>query len=182
MVHIRVNAGQLAREHWAHEDGGRVVGEVCHFVDLARSLVNSPIETVWAKALPDCLAYNRDNLVANLSFEDGSMANIVYVANGDKAVPKEFVEVFSGGSTARLDDFRVLELVRNGRTHKFKSRRDKGHQCELELTVEAICRSGSAPIPFKELVEVTEATFRIAEAVGIPLEPSVEPESIVQSA
>lgn len=182
MVHIRINAGQLAREHWAHEDGGRVVGEVCHFVDLARSLVNSPIETVWAKALPDCLAYNRDNLVANLSFEDGSMANIVYVANGDKAVPKEFVEVFSGGSTARLDDFRVLELVRNGRTHKFKSRRDKGHQCELELTVEAICRSGSAPIPFKELVEVTEATFRIAEAVGIPLEPSVEPESIVQSA
>jgi predicted dehydrogenase/threonine dehydrogenase-like Zn-dependent dehydrogenase len=182
MIHIRINAGQLTREHWAHEAGGRVVGELCHFVDFSRTLVNSPVETAWARALPDNSVYNRDNLVANLSFEDGSMANIVYVANGDKAVPKEFFEVFCGGSIARLDDFRVLELVRNGRARKFKSKRDKGHQRELELTVEAISKNDPAPIPFKELVEVTEATFRIAEAIGIPLERIVEPESIVQPA
>jgi predicted dehydrogenase/threonine dehydrogenase-like Zn-dependent dehydrogenase len=182
MIHIRINAGQLTREHWAHEAGGRVVGELCHFVDFARTIVNSPVETAWARALLDSPVYNRDNLVANLSFEDGSMANIVYVANGDKVVPKEFFEVFCGGSTARLDDFRVLELVRNGRTRKFKCKRDKGHQRELELTVEAITKNDPAPIPFKELVEVTEATFRIAEAIGIPLERVVEPESIVQPA
>lgn len=180
MIHIRINAGSLAGGHWAHENGGRVVGEVCHFVDVARFLTNSPIENVWASALPDNCAYNRDNLVANLTFEDGSIANIVYVANGDKAVPKEFYEVFCGGSIARLDDFRLLELVRNGHTQRFKSKLDKGHQRELELVVEAISEGKPAPIPFHQIVEVTETTFRIAEAIGVPLERAVEPESIQQ--
>ena len=179
MIHMRINAGNLPGEHWAHENGGRVVGEVCHFVDFARWLVNCPIESVWASAMPDNSAYNRDNLVTNLVFEDGSIANIIYVANGDKAVSKEFYEVFCGGSIARLDDFRGLELVRNGRTHEFKSRRDKGHQRELELVVDAISKCKAAPIPFCQLAEVTEAIFRIAEAIGVPLERAVESESIV---
>jgi predicted dehydrogenase len=180
MIHMRINAGHLAGGHWAHENGGRVVGEVCHFVDFARFLANSPIQSVWASSLPDNSTYNRDNLVAILTFQDGSIANIVYVANGDKAVPKEFYEVFCGGSIARLDDFRVLELARNGHTNKLKSKRDKGHQRELEILVEAISKNKTAPIPFSELIEVTEATLRIAEAIGVPLEHSVESESMIQ--
>jgi threonine dehydrogenase-like Zn-dependent dehydrogenase/predicted dehydrogenase len=171
MIHIRINAGLLPREHWTHSDGGRIVGEMCHFVDFARALVNCPIENVSATALPDGTTYSRDNVVANLKFVDGSIANIVYVANGDKSIPKEFYEMFCGGAVARLDDFRSLELVRNRRFHRFRFKRDKGHHQELELTIEGVKNGGPAPIPFAELVEVTDATFRVAEAIGVSLEP-----------
>src|SRR5207253_5962345 len=95
MINVRVNAGYLPLDHWtqAKGDGGRIIGEFCHFVDWARSVVNKRIQTVTAHALPDGSRYNRDNVAATLSFFDGSIANLTYVANGDKSVPKEYFEV-----------------------------------------------------------------------------------------
>ncbi len=166
MVHVRVNAGHLPLEHWTHEDGGRIVGEFCHFVDWVRFVVDSSIETVQASALPDGTRYQRDNVASTLRFQDGSIANLLYLANGDKTVPKEYFEVFCEGSVARLEDFRVLSLTRNGKTRQIKLKRDKGHSRELELTVEAIRSGQSAPIPFQQLVEVTEATFAVHRAIA----------------
>jgi polar amino acid transport system substrate-binding protein len=179
MIHIRINAGLLPFDHWTHNDGGRIVGEMCHFVDFARSLVNCPIVRVSANALPDGATYCHDNLVANLVFSDGSIANIIYVSNGDKRIPKEFYEIFCGGAVARLDDFRSLELSHNRQLQKFKFKRDKGHSQELQLTLDAVRNGGPAPISFAELVEVTDATFRVAEAVGVSLEPLIESSTMV---
>ncbi len=123
------------------------------------------MRTITAAALPDAGRYNRDNLTATLSFEDGSIANLVYVANGDRAVGKEYFEVFCGSSIARLDDFKTLELARDGKTKTFPGHRDKGHRREMEITVEAMKQGQDAPISFAELVEVTEATFAIEEAI-----------------
>jgi polar amino acid transport system substrate-binding protein len=169
LVHIRVNAGYIPREHWAQQaTGGRIVGELCHFIDWARSVVGQRIASVSATALPDGSRYYRDNLAAMLSFADGSVANLLYLANGDQAVPKEYFEVFCEGSVVRLNDFRTLELVRNGKKHTLKAAQDKGHRTELELTVEAILRGEPAPIPFEEIGEVTETTFQIEEALARP--------------
>jgi predicted dehydrogenase/threonine dehydrogenase-like Zn-dependent dehydrogenase len=167
LVHVRVNAGFIASSHWVHHksDGGRIVGELCHFIDWARFVIKSPIQRVVATALPDGSRYNRDNLAATLSFADGSIANIVYVANGDKSVAKEFFEVFCEGGVARLDDFRSLELVRDSKTRRIKSAHDKGHHKEVQLTLDAIRGGGDAPIPFEELAEVTEATLAITESI-----------------
>jgi predicted dehydrogenase/threonine dehydrogenase-like Zn-dependent dehydrogenase len=167
LVHIRCNAGFVPRSNWVQdpENGGRIVGELCHFVDWARAVVGCPIQTLTAAALPDAGRYNRDNITVTIRFEDGSVANMVYVANGDRAVAKEYFEVFCGGGIARLDDFRTLSLSRNGKTETHKGGRDKGHRREVELTVEAMKRGKEAPIPFAELVEVTEATFSIEEAI-----------------
>jgi hypothetical protein len=101
-----------------------------------------------------------------LRFQDGSIANLLYLANGDKAVAKEYFEVFSESSIARLEDFRILSLTRNGKTERIKLKRDKGHRPQLKLTLEAIRSGRPAPIPFQELVEVTEATFAIHEAIA----------------
>jgi predicted dehydrogenase/threonine dehydrogenase-like Zn-dependent dehydrogenase len=170
IVHIRVNAGYIPREHWAQQaTGGRIVGEVCHFVDWARALVAQPIRSLSAAALPDGSRYHHDNLAVTIEFGDGSIANLLYLANGDKAVPKEFFEVFCEGAVARLDDFRVLELVRKGKKKTFKSAQDKGHRKELERMVEAIFRGQPSPISFDEICEVTEATLQIEEALGKPL-------------
>ncbi len=90
---------------------------------------------------------------------------ILYAANGDRAVAREYFEVFCGGSIARMDDFKTLSLSRDGKTETFKGGRDKGHRREMELTIEAMERGKDAPIPFAELIEVTEATFAVEEAI-----------------
>lgn len=167
LVHIRCNAGFIPRTSWVQdpEHGGRVVGELCHFVDWARAVVGCAVRSLTAAALPDVGRYNGDNLTVTISFEDGSVANLVYVANGDKAVGKEYFEIFCGGSIARMDDFKVLSLSRGGKIKTSRCSQDKGHSREMELTIDAMKQGKVAPIPFDELVEVTEVTFAIEEAI-----------------
>jgi predicted dehydrogenase/threonine dehydrogenase-like Zn-dependent dehydrogenase len=167
LVHIRCNAGFIPRSSWVQdpENGGRIVGELCHFVDWARAVVGCPMQTITAAALPDAGRYNRDNVTVIIGFNDGSVANLLYVANGDRAVAKEYFEVFCGSSVARIDDFKVLYLSHGGRTQTSKGGQDKGHRREVELTVEAMRHGSPAPIPFEELIEVTEATFAVEDAI-----------------
>jgi polar amino acid transport system substrate-binding protein len=167
MIQVRVNAGYLPLDNWIQQatEGGRIIGELCHFVDWSRYLVGAPIRRVTAAAMANCGRYNQDNVAATLSFADGSVATILYAANGDAAAGKEFYEVFCEGSVARLNDFRELDLIRGGKSKRQKSARDKGHRAELESTINAMLSGAQAPIAFEEMVEVTEATFLIAEAI-----------------
>ena len=169
MINVRVNAGYLPLDHWTQrqEDGGRIIGEFCHFVDWARAVVNRPVQTVTAHALPDGSRYNRDNVAATLSFSDGSIADLIYVANGDKSVPKEYFEVFCEGAAGIINDFCTLELSRDGKTVSTKSRRDKGHNREIELTINAMRNGGPSPIPFEDLVEVTKACFAVHQSISV---------------
>src|SRR5882762_882999 len=165
MIHVRVNAGFMPHDHWIQAQGGRIVGEFCHFVDWARSVIGFPIQSVTASGLPNGTQFAADNVAVTLRFADGSVANLLYLANGDRSIPKEFFEVFCQGAIARLDDFRTLELARNGKVQKFKSLQDKGHRRELQLTIEAVRDGKPSPISFEELIEVTEATFLVEQAV-----------------
>jgi len=168
MVHIRVNAGYIPHDHWAQRstEGGRIVGELCHFVDWARFIVSSPIVAVSANALPDGTRYNRDNVVATLSFSDGSIANLLYLANGDKSIPKEHLEVFCEGRVGCIRDFCTLELTRGGKTKRTRATRDKGHNREIQATVQAMRSGGQSPISFEELAEVSEASIAILESIA----------------
>ncbi len=169
VVQIRVNAGYLPNDHWVQRNssgGGRILGELCHFVDWARCVVDRDMISVAANALPDAARYNRDNVVATLKFKDGSIATIAYLANGDRSVPKEQFEVFCEGKVGRIDDFCTLELARDGKTRRNKARRNKGHEREIELTVQAIRRGDGSPIPVEELMDVSEATIAIEEAIA----------------
>jgi len=164
MIQIRINAGYIPLDHWTHRDGGRIVGEFCHFVDWARAVVGKPITEVGARFLPNGNRYCNDNVSVTLQFADGSVATVQYLANGDKSVAKEWYEVFCGGGVAQLDNFTSLELYRNGRKQERKGAADKGHQREIELTLNALREGQPPPIPFSELVEVTRATFLVQEA------------------
>jgi len=128
MIHVRVNAGFMPHDHWIQAQGGRIVGEFCHFVDWARSVIGFPIQSVSASGLRNGTQFAADNVTVTLKFADGSVANLLYLANGDRSIPKEFFEVFCQGAIARLDDFRTLELARNGKIQKFKSLQDKGNR------------------------------------------------------
>ena len=117
-LHYRINAGYLPPDHWVNDreqGGGRIVGEVCHFVDLLMFLAASPIVEVDARAVGNSARYSGSNVLISLRFANGSEGTISYLANGDRSFSKERIEVFGGGSTAVLEDFRRLELVRAGK-------------------------------------------------------------------
>jgi predicted dehydrogenase len=176
-LQYRVNAGFMARDHWVNDSeqgGGRILGEVCHFVDFLTFLAGAlPIE-VQARSVTSLEQYSDDNVIVSLRFANGSQGTISYLANGDRSYSKERVEVFGGGAVAVLEDFRRLELVRHGRKQTFRSRlrQDKGHRGELEAFAAAVCGRGEPPIPLHEIVSTTLATLRAVEsrASGQPVE------------
>ena len=117
------------------------------------------------EALPDGGRYHEDNVSIRLTFPDGSIGVLDYLANGDKSYPKERVEVFCGGRIAVLDDFRALETVQNGRRKRLKAAQDKGWKDEWVTFAKAIREGGEPPIPYQQLVAVTEASFRAIESL-----------------
>jgi len=170
-LHYRINAGHLPPDHWVNDreqGGGRILGEVCHFVDTLMFLAASPIIEVEARAVGNSGRYSGDNVLVALHFANGSEGTISYLANGDRAFSKERIEVFGGGSTAVLVDFRRLELVRDGRTETVRSRwrQDKGHRAEWAAFVQSVLRQSEAPIRFEELVCSTLATLRVNESAA----------------
>lgn len=170
VMNYRVNAGFLPASHWVQDretGGGRIVGESCHFIDLMTFLCGSKPVRVFATATPDTGRYRSDNLTMQLAFANGSAGVITYVANGDKSFAKERLEVFAQGKMAILDDFRLVELVSNGRRKKVRSgwRRDKGHLLEWNAMVEALLNGKSSPISFEEIVSITLATFRALDSL-----------------
>ncbi len=168
-LHYRVNAGFIPADHWLNDPeqgGGRVIGEVCHFVDFLTFLAGAaPIE-VQAHSLANPGKYSNDNVVCSLRFADGSQGTISYLANGDKSYSKERVEVFGGGAVAVLEDFRRLDLVSRGQKQVYRSllRQDKGHGGEWEAFVAALRTGRDSPIPFAEIVTTMLATFALEKS------------------
>ena len=168
-IHYRVNAGFIASDHWVNDPelgGGRILGEVCHFVDFLCFVAGScPVE-VQAQSVGNAGQYSMDNIVAQLRFANGTLGTITYVASGDKSGSKERLEVFGGASVAILEDFRQLELVRNGRkrTERAHVVQDKGHRAEMHAFVDALLGETEPPIPFEEIVGSTLATLRLHNA------------------
>ena len=178
VMHYRVNAGYIPREHWVHhprEGGGRILGEVCHFVDQLMFLAGALPVAVRAHALPNNGRYSSDNVVVNLQFANESIATITYVANGDRGFSKERLEVFGGGAVGVLEDFRSLELVR-GRRRIMRSRlkQDKGHLGEWQALKAAMSSGKPFPVPFHEIVASSLATMAILDSLRTGSEIEVD--------
>jgi predicted dehydrogenase/threonine dehydrogenase-like Zn-dependent dehydrogenase len=181
VVHIRVNAGYIPREHWIQDPnvgGGRLIGEACHFVDLACALACA--DPVEAHAIgvekPGVSPLLNDNVCISLRFANGSVASIVYTADGAKAQAKEHVEVFGGGRSAVIDDFRSAEFF-DGDTGHRRTRaasQDKGQAAMLKAWIEGI-RSGTPAAPASTLIAVSAATIAAVESMTVGGPVAVEP-------
>jgi predicted dehydrogenase/threonine dehydrogenase-like Zn-dependent dehydrogenase len=186
-IHYRVNAGYIPADHWVNDPeqgGGRILGEVCHFVDFLCFLAGACPFEVQAHIVGNPGHYSMDNIVASLKFANGTLGTISYLASGDKSASKERVEVFGGGSVAILEDFRRLELVHNGRKKitRARWRQDKGHKAEMRAFVDALLGKTPPPVSFEQVVGSTLATLRLQNAcqTGQPL--SVQLSEFVASA
>jgi polar amino acid transport system substrate-binding protein len=163
----RVNAGRIPREHWtqnAEEGGGRIVGEVCHFIDLMQFLTGAPPVSVFAEPVSakSSKIVDADSVFITLRFADGSNGAVAYVSEGDKGLAKERLEIFGAGRVFVLDDFRRATLYKDGREKQVALKmQDKGQQAQ----VRAICKRTSAPIGVDELAATTRATFRVLDSL-----------------
>lgn len=167
-AHYRINAGYLPPDHWTQDPnlgGGRIIGEACHFIDFITFLVGATPISVTAHALPDCGKYSEDNVSMTFTFPDGSIGVVDYLANGDKSFPKERVEVFCGGTVAVLDDFVSLQITKDGKMKEERGAQDKGWVNEWKAFVKSIREGGEPPIPYEQLIGVTNSTYAVVESL-----------------
>jgi polar amino acid transport system substrate-binding protein len=170
VIQYRVNAGYLPKTHWvqdAIEGGGRILGEVCHFVDVMQYLTGAVPTRVYAEAVSCQLpsVVNPDNVNITLAFSDGSLGAITYVALGDAALGKERIEIFGGNAVAIVDDFCVAELYKNHKRVKKLRHKGKGHAEEVREFIDALRTGRPSPISFDSLVLTTLTTLRINESL-----------------
>jgi polar amino acid transport system substrate-binding protein len=145
VMRYRVSVQPLPPKHWINDPqtgGGRIVGEVCHFIDFLRFAARSRPVSVFAQA------FGAENVQVALRFEDGSMGSIDYFNVADAALNKERFEAFGGGKQVVLEDFR-----------------DKGQAEEVRQFVQAVKQGGPMPIPLDEIVDTTRATLAVLESI-----------------
>jgi polar amino acid transport system substrate-binding protein len=167
----RVNAGRIAKEHWtqnAEEGGGRIVGEVCHFIDLMQYLTGAPPVYLFAESISakSSKIVDADSVFITLRFADGSNGSVAYLAEGDKGLAKERVEIFGAGRVFVLDDFRRATLYKDGREEQVTLKaQDKGQQEQVRAVCVSVLQGGAAPISLDELAATSRATFRVLDSL-----------------
>jgi len=169
-INYRVNAGVIPKEVWIQDrsiGGGRIIGEVCHFIDTCSYLIGSSVVSVYATTVQknDQSIPNEDNVNIVLNYENGSTATISYFAYGDNSMPKEQIEAFGNGISMQLNDFRELTIYSGAKAKKEKSaNQDKGFVNEFKAFKVSV-ESGVPAIGFDSIYNTTKTTFKILDAI-----------------
>ncbi|MFQ5964064.1 MAG: bi-domain-containing oxidoreductase [Candidatus Scalinduaceae bacterium] len=180
VINYRINAGFVSLDHWVHseeEGGSRVIGEICHFVDMMQCLTGSNPIRVYAERISanNRTSLNSDNLVIALKFADGSVGNIVYSASGDKAFSREQVEVFCEGKTIVINDYRRTDFYFEGKKKSFKtSNQEIGYKEELQHFSEVIKGKSDQELLFDEIFYSTLTVFKINESLDSGKQKNIE--------
>lgn len=173
VVNIRVNAGAIPADHWIQdpkEGGGRLIGEGCHFIDLASALLQQNPQTVYAVGAMQShkSALLNDNVIITLTYPDGSIASISYVADGAKAMSKEYIEMFGGGRSAIINDFREAVLY-SGDNQVISNKlpaQDKGQKNMLTAWIDGL-KNGRPCVSYDCLMANGLATILAVESMTI---------------
>lgn len=174
VINIRVNAGFIPKDHWTQLEevgGGRIVGEMCHFIDLMQFFTDARPVSVFADSInsSNTQIMTDDNSTVVVKFDNGAIGNLIYLANGDKSLPKEYIEVFGGGITGIIHDFRNGVIHRNNKSTKLKLS-GKGHKQEVQAFLKSILRGIESPLSFESIYDTTRTTFKIQDSLktGLP--------------
>ena len=161
-VIYRMNAGYIPLDHWVHEDGGRIVGEACHIVDLMTYFTGAKIASVAYESLNPAndRISSTDNKAISLRYEDGSLATIHYFAVGNNQLSKEYMELHFDGKSIVMDDYRSLQAFGASIKPIKTDRSEKGHLEEMEAVYEWLTgRAKQPPIELWDLFQTTEITL-----------------------
>lgn len=173
LFQYRVNAGPSPKEGWygdrSHQ-GGRFNGEGGHFIDTASWWLGAVPVSVSARATGD----DPDNLTVVINYDNGSVASISYMTQGDPRYPKELIEVAAHGTMGKLDNFTAAEFWRGGKRQRWRGSLDKGQKTEMAAFVEAVLAGAAMPVPFATLIETTAATLAVERSVATGMTVSLQ--------
>lgn len=147
-------AGVLDKNHWLSNvaiSGGRIIGEVCHFIDLASFLCNSKVSEVCTNAMHNC----EDDVTILLKFENGSAASINYFTNGSKAYDKERVEIYTCGKTLIIENWKKLTGFGFKNFTSISMPQDKGHYQQFKQWYLTIQHAKEPLISFESIYNTT---------------------------
>lgn len=170
MVNYRVNAGIIPPDVWIQDrevGGGRIIGEVCHFIDFSSFLIGSELYEVQAMCVETANAslIAEDNVSISIRYRDGSVAHVFYVAVGAADLAKEYCEVYADESTAIMDNFCSTVCMGKRGKKKLKGKQAKGFAEEISAFLWAVRDGGMAPIEFQSIVNTTACTFAVLESL-----------------
>jgi predicted dehydrogenase/threonine dehydrogenase-like Zn-dependent dehydrogenase len=174
VVNYRVNAGFVPSSRWSQDPkvgGGRVIHECCHFFDFFNFLLGpgEPRIVADSAGVTGANSVARDNVSVSLRYPDGSLATLLYVAMGGKAMERERIEVHGQKSSMVNDDFKDLLAYGDAKQTVALPRPDKGHTKELEELAKLVRGAKSSIISTEDVFLATELTFRVDEALrGTP--------------
>lgn len=176
-IHFRFVTADIPKDVWVHDlevGGGRLIGEACHAIDTAIAIADSPVVKVYAEALPTGAPATDDRVVIVMRHDNGCVSNLQYEAGGDRAGPKERVEVFGAGQSAMCEDWGRLELWKNGQREVASGDGDKGTAGELTSFLQTAKHGGEWPIPWEHLASGAWAAIAAVESIGTgaPIEVS----------
>ncbi|KQS32761.1 bi-domain-containing oxidoreductase [Dyadobacter sp. Leaf189] len=167
-VTVTVNAGSLPADSWLKDPaigGGRILGEACHFIDLVTCLTQSRVTAVCSNAMRNQTGQADENVSILLGYLNGSAGVVNYFSNGSSKYQKERVEVFSGGCTLVLDDFKFLVGYGFKNFNKLSVGKDKGHKRQFSQFSQDKKNINLAEISIAEVVNTTRATFAAVESL-----------------
>lgn len=169
IVNYRMNAGYVPPESWVHgeEGGGRNIGEACHIYDLFNFLTDARVASISAVAARSDGAQwqANDNFVATVTYEDGSVCTLTYTALGDRAFPKEQMEIFSDGKVLVLDDYRELKVFGSKAAGWISKVQNKGPLEELQSLAAALRAGGDWPIPLWQQLQTSTISFAVERQI-----------------
>ena len=164
-IHYRMNAGFIPLDHWVHENGGRMVGEACHIIDLMTYFTGARIKNVSFESLtPNNEAISKsDNKSFILKYDDGSVATIEYFAVGSKQFPKEYLEIHFDEKTIVMEDYRSLKGFGLKLNELTTAKSEKGQFEELIRLHDTLTgKNTKFPIEIWDLIQTTRVTFLLS--------------------
>jgi predicted dehydrogenase/threonine dehydrogenase-like Zn-dependent dehydrogenase len=169
-INYRINAGHIPKDVWIQDNetgGGRIIGEVCHFIDLVSFIIDSEPAFVMASSISasNNAIIDEDTCSITIKYKDGSIATIQYIAVGSPELAKERCEIFGSESVAIIDDFTKTKCFGKLGKKELSGKQDKGFDEELHQFIQALKKGTGNVIPLQSLFTTTELTFKVMESI-----------------
>ena len=165
---ISVNAGKLDLDHWLNDPaigGGRLIGEVCHFIDLLYFLLDGSVNKINTSQVQDM---SKDSISINMQFKNGSIGTIHYFCNGNKNFPKERIEVFNEGNIFQINNFKNSKHYTQSGIKNFRSlSQNKGHKNCLKEFNKSLITNSEMPISHQDIFNVSRIAIQASIKCGI---------------
>lgn len=168
IINYRINAGEIDKDHWIQDaeiGGGRIIGELCHFINFIYYLIRNEPTSIYAAGFNDREIRLVDTLTTGINFKDGSIANISYISKGSNLLFKEYIEIFGGGISVAIKDFKECTIYSSNLVKLKLINQDKGQNNEIKEFIASLLEKGKSPISFEEIYKTTLLTFKVIESI-----------------